>query len=364
MNEIRQNKVTEQWVIYAPNRLKRPYNVDKQKPGKSHLPEVDAQCPFCEGNEESLPGIIMELPAENSKRWQIRVVPNKYPAVTQTERDSVELSRSPLAGDSKDIYSTMQAYGIHEVIIESPFHNHDIPRMSAKEVEMVIEAYQKRYNELYQTDKSIMCIIIFRNHGQQAGTSLLHPHSQLIATAMVPQHVSLKEKIAQSYFNEHGGCLYCDVLKSERRNGERTVFENEDFLAFVPFAAQVPCEVWIMPKRHNLNFGLISNQEKISLADALHTILKRLYENLNDPDYNYIIHSFSRQKPTVPHLHWYIQIRPRLTTPAGFEIGSGLHINPSIPEEDAKILRQPMKKHNGFPQTQKNAFGGLNAPAS
>ena len=183
-----------------------------------------------------------------------------------------------------------------------------------------------------------MMTIIFRNHGVRAGTSLIHPHSQAIVTGMVPNHIRWREEQAQLYFDEWGRCVYCDILEFEMRNPKRVVLENPSFLAFVPFAAEVPFEIWIMPKQHQASFSQISDESKTFLARGLLDILNRLYTKLNDPDYNYIINTAPQYKAGEPQLHWYLQIRPRLTTLAGFEFGSGISINPSIPEEDADFL--------------------------
>ncbi len=183
-------------------------------------------------------------------------------------------------------------------------------------------------------------IIIFRNHGARAGASLIHPHSQLIVTSFVPHHIRWREEEAQRYFDEWGRCVFCDTLDFERREQRRVVLDNKTFLAFVPFAAEVPFEICIMPKKHQADFGDITDEEKADLAYVLREVLGKLHQKLNDPDYNYIINTSARYRAGEPQLHWYLQIRPRLTTRAGFEIGSGISINPSIPEDDAEFLRQ------------------------
>ncbi len=183
-----------------------------------------------------------------------------------------------------------------------------------------------------------MMAIIFRNHGDRAGASLKHPHSQIIVTGMVPRHIRWREQEAQDYFDDWARCLYCDILGFEIQNRRRVVQENESFLAFVPFAAEVPFEVWIMPKNHQADFGSISDQEKSDFAAILKNVLGNLHEKLNDPDYNYVINTAARYKAEEPQVHWYCQIHPRLTTQAGYELGAGIRINPSLPELDADFL--------------------------
>lgn len=330
INEIRQDITTKEWVIYAPGRKKRPHDFRQEISDRKGLAAYDEKCPFCPGNESMLPEVIMELEDKEEKRWNIRVVPNKYPAL------SAEGSNRRL---NNGIHIFMEGYGRHEVIIESRFHNQDIATMSPADAGLVIDAYHRRYVELMKEHRNAL-ILIFRNHGVRAGTSLSHPHSQLIVTGMVPHHIRIKEREAQQYFDDWGKCIYCDILEFERKEGKRAVLENDSFLAFVPFAADVPFEVWIMPKRHQACFCSISEKEKADLSAVLQKVLFNIYAKLNDPDYNYIINTFSQYKTEEPQLHWYVQIRPRLTTPAGFEIGSGMNINPSLPEDDASFLKE------------------------
>jgi UDPglucose--hexose-1-phosphate uridylyltransferase len=327
-NEIRQNKATKQWVLYAPSRSKRPTDFREEKNGRKKLPEHDDNCPFCRGNENMLPGIITEVPENNQGEWKVRVVPNKFAALTP-KGDSIRRNDG--------IYVTMNGYGRHEVIIEHPKHNQDIATMAQQETNAVIEMYHKRYLDLIREHEN-MLTLIFRNHGKRAGTSLAHPHSQVIVTSFVPHYIRWREEEAQHYFDEWGRCVFCDILEFEEKSKRRIVNQKNNLVAFIPFHAEVPFEIWIMPKKHQADFGNISDKEKIDLAEMLHELLFKLYDKLNDPDYNYIINTSTRYKAGEPQLHWYLQIRPRLTTQAGFEIGSGICINPSIPEDDADFL--------------------------
>ncbi|MDJ0510981.1 MAG: DUF4931 domain-containing protein, partial [Crocosphaera sp.] len=226
----------------------------------------------------------------------------------------------------------------HEVVIESPNHDETIATLPIPDIELIIETYYQRYLKLME-DKQIMMVIIFRNHGKAAGASLRHPHSQIIATSIVPSHRRIQEAEAQRYFDHWARCVYCDILEFEIKEKLRIITENNLFVAFVPFAAEFPCEIWIMPKNHQADFGSITPEEKTAFAAILKDSLSRLYHKLNNPDYNYVINTAARYKAEEPQLHWYCQIRPRLTTPAGFELGSGISINPSIPEVDAAFLR-------------------------
>lgn len=328
-DEIRQNKATKEWVIYAPSRKKRPKDF-KEKNVKANLPDYDPNCPFCAGNEKELPKIKMEIPNPDNKKWQTRIVPNKFPALTPKGKTNRTIN---------GIYLTMESYGRHEVIIEHDKHNCGIAKMSFDEARTVIETYHKRYLELMQEHKN-MITIIFKNYGKEAGSSLLHPHSQLISTGFVPRYIRWRSLEALRYYDELGKCVFCDILKNELKENIRIVMEKQTMAAFVPYAAGVPYEVWIMPKKHQADFGKISNKEKDDLAFILKKVLSTYYTKLNDPDYNYIINTSARFEENEPHLHWYMEIRPRVITKAGFEIGSGISINTSIPEEDAGVLRK------------------------
>ncbi len=307
-NVIRQNKATGEWVIFAPSRRLRPHNLRCEKVKTVDLLEHDNECPFCP--------------------------PNKYPALTPD--DNTERYKA-------GIYIEMKAFGWHEVIIESPKHNQHIAVMSPEdEVPIIIETYHQRYVDLMKEHENMMAIF-FRNHGAGAGASLLHPHSQLIVTGMVPHYIRWRESEAERYFDKWGRCVYCDILEFELKESRRILFENNSFISFIPYAADVPFETWIIPKRHAADFSSINDQEKTDLSYSLQYILSMLYENLNDPDYNYIINSSAKYRDGEPQLHWYLQILPRLTTKAGFEIGSGISVNPSLPEKDADFLKEAQK---------------------
>ncbi|MEL4894303.1 galactose-1-phosphate uridylyltransferase [Crocosphaera sp. Alani8] len=327
--QIRLNKATGEWVIYAPSRRKRPQDFQQATQDNSLEKSLPENCPFCPNNQKKSEKIILEIKNNQQEIWQTRVVENKFPALNFHENP-----RRSLEG----IYMTMPGYGHHEVVIESPQHHQTIATLSVPEIEIIIETYHQRYLKLME-DPQIMMVIIFRNHGKAAGASLQHPHSQIIATSVVPSHRRIQEAEAQRYFDHWARCVYCDILEFESREKKRVIVDNELFVAFVPFAAEFPCEVWIMPKNHQADFGSITSEEKTAFATILKDILSRLYHKLNNPDYNYVINTAARYKAEEPQLHWYCQIRPRLTTPAGFELGSGISINPSIPEVDAAFLR-------------------------
>lgn len=329
-SEIRQNLLTGKWVIIAPERGERPEAlVSQQNTQREQRPSSRESCPFCPGNESMLPDILDALPSPAA--WQTRVVPNKFPAL----RPDPDPARS-----THGIYRAVANYGKHEVIIEHPLHDRDLAQMSLPETDVVIETYHRRYHDLMTRHDDYMLCLIFRNHGPRSGASLTHPHSQLVVTDIVPHDIRWREQTAQRHFDQHGRCALCAIMAYELEAGQRVVSANESLVAFVPYAAEVPFELWIVPRRHQASFSALSDRQKPDLAHILSACLRRLHTRLDDPDYNYIIQSAAQYHAGQPHLHWYLQIRPRLVTPAGFEIGSGVHINPSVPENDAEFLRQ------------------------
>jgi UDPglucose--hexose-1-phosphate uridylyltransferase len=202
----------------------------------------------------------------------------------------------------------------------------------------VIRVCQLRYNVL-KADSHVKLIIIFKNKGAVAGTSLAHPHSQIVATPVEPPLARRRYNVARTYYAGCGRCLYCDILEKERSDGRRVVMETEHFLAFHPFASRWPFETWILPKQHRSSFGDASSEELQELAPVLLSVLQALQTKLGDPDYNFVVHSAPTRDSVRPYFQWHVQIVPRLTTAAGFEIGSGMYINTTIPEETAAFIR-------------------------
>jgi UDPglucose--hexose-1-phosphate uridylyltransferase len=330
MSVMRQDPTTKEWVIIATERGKRPHDFKKDARARVLSPR-EPSCPFCSGNEAMTPHEILRIPNREGKGWAIRVVPNKFAALA-AEGVLRRKADGPL-------FREMDGVGHHEVIIETPIHNRFIPLMEDSEVEQVIHAYRERYLALTE-DKHVKLILIFKNHGEAAGTSLEHPHSQLVATPVVPASIRHRFDVAIQYYDATGRCLYCDIVEAERKADERVVLETDDFVVFHPFASGSPFETWIAPKRHRPSFGQITLEECRALAIVLKTILARLATALNDPDYNFVIHTAPLGDEDKEYYLWHIQVLPRLTTVAGFEIGSGMRINIAKPEETARFLRQ------------------------
>jgi UDPglucose--hexose-1-phosphate uridylyltransferase len=326
MPEFRQNLATREWVIISRERAKRPeqFKVRTERP---ELPSHDGSCPFCPGNEDRTPEPSLVVPASGS--WMTRVVPNRFAAL--------DAGLSP-ERHRMGRYLFAEGYGIAEVVIESPRHDLSPATMRDRSVAQVLDCFAERYRAMAHRP-AINLITIFRNHGPLAGTSLEHPHSQIIATPIVPPHVQDPINLARAYFNNEGRCVFCDMASEEGEVRVRIVEETESFLCFVPYAARSPFETRIYPKRHSASFWGTTPEERVELGGVLRRALGRLHGSLNNPDYNFIIRSAPIGDEDVRFYHWYIVIVPKVTTPAGFELGAGIYINITVPEECAAVLR-------------------------
>lgn len=329
MPELRQDPLTNTWVIIATERSKRPSDFASGKEDKKE----PANCPFCLGNEHQTPPEILayrEHGDPDSGDWSLRVIPNKFAALQiegHTEKDTV------------GVYEKMQGVGAHEVIVETPDHNKPLSEESEEHIFGILKAWQSRYLDL-QKDKRIKYTQLFKNHGPIAGASLAHPHSQLIATPLVPKNVQDEMEGMQRFYNKEGKCFFCESIEFETKEQQRIVAENSHFLSFCPYAARFPFETWIVPKRHSEYFEHSSDEDLQSLASILKHTISKLSEALNDPPYNLVLHSAPYEMEEGQRYHWHIEILPRLTTVAGFEWGTGFYINPTPPENAAEYLRK------------------------
>lgn len=328
MPEFRQNMATKEWVVVSPERGKRPSELSKGSEKKEQPPHFKKDCPFCPGNEDHTPEAVYRSPEEGN--WQIRVVPNKFAAL----QPDLATTRSYVGS-----FLAAKGFGIAEVVIESPEHHKTIALMQMSEVSAVLTAYRQRYKAI-AGNADINLITIFRNHGPRAGTSLEHPHSQIIATPIVPPHVRYPIEQSIQHYDHLGNCVHCDMIEEERKQKERLIIDTDNFLAFCPFAARTPFEARIYPKRHMPCFSSIDNEEIEELAWVLRNLLLKIYNCLGNPDYNYVIRSAPIGDEDTRYLHWYMVIIPKITTPAGFEIGSGIYINSVAPEDSARYLRE------------------------
>ncbi len=331
MTELRQNIITCDWVIIATERAKRPNEFTQENiEHRQKLPSYHPQCPFCLGNE-ALTGTpeLLRLTEDADHAWKVRVVGNKYPALS---------SIGERIRNMKGSFRSLSGVGFHEVVIEHTCHNLTLALMTVEEIKNIIQVYRQRYLELRQ-DPRIETIIIFKNHGKGAGTSLEHPHSQIAALPIVPHQWRERMQEAIRHYDETGECIYCRTLADELQGKDRIIYESEHFVAFIPYAALSPFHTWIFPRRHASSFDEIKSEEIVDLAKMLKVVLGKLYHGLNNPDYNYTIRSIPTANQRTEYFHWYIAIIPRVSLAAGFELGSGMFINTALPEESAAFLR-------------------------
>jgi len=336
-SEFRQDAITKQWVICAPTRSDRPKHFDNADAPLEGEEPVDG-CPFCPGHEDLLPTVLFEKGRDRGDgapespgqaRWDVRAVPNKFPALS----DDVEP-----ASASCVMFDWASGHGKQEVIIATPRHHQTIAQMPVEQVESLIATYRARYDVLRREG---LIPFIFHNHGSDAGASLPHPHSQIIAPSIEPPNVADEQLRAKGRYDETGRCPYCEMIDEERSAGVRIVCETDPYVAFVPYAARVPYEVWILPTLHEPEFGRRKGNERV-LARLLRDVLRALRRALGGPDFNFFVRTALEHRSDAPHLHWSLRIRPRISIDAGFEIGTGMKINPSLPERDADVLRDAL----------------------
>jgi UDPglucose--hexose-1-phosphate uridylyltransferase len=332
MPELRKDPIVGRWVIIATERARRPHDYQVER----DAPRVGL-CPFCPGQEDKTPRELLAYrPADGpaSRRdapgWNLRVFPNKFPAL-MIEGD---LDR---AGDG--VYDRMNGVGAHEVIVETPSHGKSFAQLSQAEIEGVLGAYRERLLDL-KRDMRFRYVMIFKNHGSAAGASLEHSHSQLIALPVVPKHVAEEMKGAADYYQYKERCVFCDIVRQELSQRARLVYQNSDFVVIEPYAPKFPFETWVLPRRHRAAFEDCDRGEYAGLADAMRVSLTKLHRALDDPPFNFILHSAPFHDRESASYHWHVEIMPTLSKVAGFEWGSGFYINPTPPEEAARFLRE------------------------
>ncbi|MDI6764136.1 MAG: galactose-1-phosphate uridylyltransferase [Thermodesulfobacteriota bacterium] len=329
MPELRKDPIYGRWVIISTERSRRPsdFAPEERRP-------IGGFCPLCEGNEDRTPPEVLAFrdngASPNSPGWSLRVVPNKFPAL----RIEGELDR-----EGEGIYDKMNGIGAHEVVIETPQHSETLSTLPLKGVENVLWAYRERMVDL-RRDQRLRHVLVFKNYGSAAGASLEHSHSQIIALPIVPTRVREEIEGSKNYFLYKDRCVYCDIVRQELRQRSRVIAENSGFVSIAPFASRFPFETWILPKIHQPSYEQMEATFYGLAAEILSDTLRRLKQVLDDPPYNYIIHTSSYPEQDRDYYHWHIEIMPKLTKVAGFEWGTGFYINPTPPEEAAEYLRE------------------------
>lgn len=306
MPQLRQDPIAGYWVALSKDRSKRPFDYHRTPV----LPKSGTICPFCPGHESLTPPELLSYPAADGKGWRLRVFRNKYPAIEA-----------------------------HEVIVESAEHRNsfgDLPESAAVDL---LAAARDRMLCLKQ-DPEIEYVQVFKNNGPGSGASLSHPHSQLMALPMVPGQVQLELDGSLQHFEEHGHCIFCDLVELEKGQQERTIFENDQVLVLAPYAPRFAFETWVIPRVHQSHFELTDAEALRPIGQALHRIARRLEAVLDCPPYNFLLHTAPVQEPAMPYYHWHIEILPRMGNVGGYEIGTGCYINSIPPEEAAAVLRK------------------------
>lgn len=337
MSELRQNLATRQWVIIAPDRLKGNSFAPPTNQLLNTWSEYEENCPFCPGNKERFPNVELDrIPNDDHSSWKAICIENKYKIMS----DNPECPPMALSEFEKEgIYYKFAGCGHHDLVIESPIHNRSFAVMSQEEVEPAIELYVRRFRELGKNPNNLLTII-FKNHGKSSGASQKHPHSQIIASRVVPNHIRNMVEESRRYFDNEGICVYCKIVDYELKNKTRIIYENTHFVSIAPYASAVPFQIDIYPKVHASDFGALNQDHIRDLSDCLRVTMKKLYIRLSNPDFNIIFRNPPYQDINVPYCHWFIQIAPHCITPGGFEMGSRMHVNVLPPEVAAAELRE------------------------
>ncbi len=341
MSQLRYDPIQGRWVIIAADRSRRPR--DLQVTASSSGGPL--YCPFCPGHESRTPPEILALgrPAggrRDGPGWRVRVFPNKYPALVVEG----ELGRHGVG-----IYDAMHGIGAHEVIVDTDQHVLGLAELPAAQVELLMQAAAERMRDLHR-DRRLKYVQFFKNHGAIAGSTLTHPHSQIIATPVIPRLVIAELNQARTHYQRKERCLFCDVLQEELERGERIVCETGRFVAFAPWASRFPFEIMILPRRHGSDYGTVSAEDLADLGACLGEVARRLRAVLLDAPFNLLLHTapnaeaFGSErglwKTLLWDYHWHLELLPRLTQVAGFEAGTDFYINPVAPEEAARFLRE------------------------
>lgn len=318
--------IAREWVVMVRERARRPEEF-RQRGERRFRPEYLESCPFCPGNESKTPPEVMKVPGEGD--WKVRVTPNKFATLDETgERKRTNFGMRHI----------VSGVGRHEVIIESRRHDSTLGLMEADEVRDILGVYKARFLDAF-TDRRIHHVIIFKNHGPASGTTIAHPHTQLIGTPVVPFQIRNRVDEAMRYFDNTGDCIVCATLRDELEDGRRIIMESGRFVSFVPYAALSPFHIWLFPKRHMQSFGQMEEEDIDDLAGVLRVTLLKLHSGLDDPDYNLVFRTLSPFRSRSEYIHWYISIVPRLVHTTGFELGSGMHVNTALPEDVAEFMR-------------------------
>lgn len=326
-SELRQDIVSGDWVVIATGRAKRPHEFLQEE--RLNFNQPIETCPFEDLGEKKIVTHSLALNRQEDD-WWVGVLSNKYPAFSK-EGDPFFHSVGP--------YKWTEGLGFHEVIITRD-HRRSIAEMSKEEVELIMQTYQERYLVM-KKDEGVRYIAILHNHGRLAGATISHPHSQIIAVPVIPPDIGKSIRGSGDYSFRHRSCVHCQVLKYEIQVKDRIICENESFVAIAPFASKTAFEVRVFPKKHSPYFEEIEDIERGYLADVMRVSLAKLFKGLQNPDYNFFLHTApTRDVREFKQYHWHFEILPKTSIWGGFEISTGIEISTITPEEAAQFLRE------------------------
>ena len=326
LSELRQDLVSGDWVIIATGRAKKPEDFVVSK--EYVLDDSVNSCPFCDPTASGQKEDVL-IYRRSDGEWTLRVFPNLYPAVDRGKRPK-SFEEGP--------YFSMTGTGYHELVVPRD-HDRDFGMMEVTNIAEMIDAYQDRYINLMNR-KSVRYISIIQNHGKSAGASLYHPHSQILAIPVISPFIQMEIEGSERYYKSNKKCVYCTMIEHDRETKERVVFENDDFIVMTPYASRLAFELWILPKFHSPYFERLNTKQKLAFAWAMKRAFSSLHKALGNPDYNMLIHTAPCDGKDYPHYHWHMEILPKTSTWAGFEISTGIEISAIEPEVAAQKLRE------------------------
>jgi UDPglucose--hexose-1-phosphate uridylyltransferase len=342
LSELRYDPIKCLWTIISPERKQRPCEF-KVPPRERPPRKPHKHCLFEPGHEERTPPEILAFPCldggASGSYWQVRVVPSRFPALrVEGEVDRVGIG----------LFDSISGIGAHEVIIENPDHWKEMADLGVNELTQVFRAYRERMRDL-QRDTRLRYVLIFKSKGEEAGASLLHPHSQLLASPIIPTAVVQELRAAKEHFDRKERCIFCDMIEQEQRLGDRIGVQHDRFIAIHPYASAFPFETWILPLAHQHDFSRTSSDDLQGLAAMVRDVLRRLRFLLQDPPYNLVLHTAPCPHPRPGHpsywstieydFHWHMEVIPQVTRVTGLEWGSGFTVNPTPPEEAARYFK-------------------------
>ena len=335
MSELRLNILNGNWSVIAPERGQKPekFKVNLETDIRQ-LNAYDEHCPFCPGNEDRFEIDLLREVADGEGAWQARLIENKYKIFD----DHADCPVEPEPFTPHGVHFSYKGCGNHYLVLEHPVHNRMMGLMTPREVSDVFTLYLHAVQQLSKNPNNLISII-FKNQGAVAGASQPHAHSQIVGSRVVPAWIRNAMHTQEAYFDQHGICAMCAMLDFEREHGRRILAETDQAMVLSPYAAAAPYEVWVVPKRHFACYSEISPDEIDGLAAGVQQVLSGYIDKLDNPDFNYYLHSSPHPMAGVPFYHLFVQIIPRLWNVGGFETGTGMAVNPVAPESLKELFQ-------------------------